>query len=393
MKFLLYYILRKFFVRLDFSDDRIFLQKGFFIKRAAALPISAIIKITSRRTVLMRIFRAKEITVFTLGGKLKFYLPKSEQLPFLPEKRSVCLKPRFREIALGAFIDTRALGGIFIFSAVLRRISTVLGGEYSKKIIAAIANTANELERTLKFFRITVPKIALTVAVFAFSAWIFAFIRKVIRLSRFRVSRKSGFLFIDSGIFTLYEHALVLNSAAVYCDTLLTFLAKRAPLYLRGVMISPCVKREKLSKTLKALCGLKMPPPEISPPKRAALGYIAAPLFYIGLFASALIAAYFLPFSAALLKTVLYCGLFLNVYSAALYLLYMRRSKAGFAKFSALAARRGRRLYTVVFPTDVIDCVTLSQSIFQKRKGLCNCKLSLIEHQAFVARQLPITRS
>ncbi len=393
MNFLLYYILRRFFVKLAFTDSEILLEKGIFIKRAAVLPLSAIVKITARRTVLMRLFRAKEITLFTLGGKLKFFLSKNEPLPFLPARRSVCLKPRFREVAFGAFIDTRALGGLLVFSAVLRKISTVFGGEYFNKIIAAITDTAAELERTLRFFRVAVPKIAVTIAVFAFSAWLFAFIRKIIRLSRFRVSRKSGFLFVESGIFTLYEHALVLNSAAVYCNSFTTLLAKRAPLYLRGEMVSPCVKREKLPKILRTLCDLKIPPLEISPPKHAALGYIAAPLSWLGAFAAALAAVYCLGFTAMLLKTVLYCGFFVNLYAALLYLLYMRRSDAGFGKFTAVASRHGLRLYTVVFPTDVINRVTLSQSIFQKRKGLCSCKLSLVEHRTFTARQLPITRS
>ena len=390
MNFLLYYILRKLFVKLKFSDNEIFLEKGILVKRAAVLPLSAIVQITSRRTVLMRVFRAKEITVFTLGGKLRFFLSQNEPLPFLPIRRSVCLKPRFREVAFGAFIDTRALGGIFVFSAVLRRISTVFGGEYFNRIITAITDTANELERTLRFFRITVPKIAVTAAVFALGAWVFAYFRKLMRLSHFRVSQKNGFLFVQSGSFTLYEHALVLNSAsAVYCDTFTTLFAKRAPLYLRGVMVAPCVKRERLPKTLNALCGFKMPKSKLSPPKRATLGYVAAPLVWLGVFAAAIFAVYLLDFSSELLKIALYCGFFINLYAAALYLIYMRHSGVGADKFVLVSARRGLRLYTAVFPPDTLDRRTLSQSVFQKRAGFANLKLFTVERLKLTARQLP----
>lgn len=391
MNFLFYFLLRKYFVRLSLSSKQISLEKGLLLKRRSIMPLSCIVRITARRTLLMRIFGAKEINVFSLNGALRFYLKSGDRLPFLPKPSKPPIKPRFRDVAFGAFIDTRALGGVFVFTAVLRRISLVLGGEYVRELISVFTKTAAELEKALGFFKVAVPRAAVTLGVFALGAWVFAYIRKLLRLSAFRVSKADGLLFVSSGVLTLYEHALVPNSAAaVYCDTITCLAARRAPLYLRGVMLLPCVKRDKLEKTLKALCGYKIPPNKLSPPPSAFLGYTAAPLAWAGAFGALLFAAYHGEHSAMLLKTVLYSGMVVSLYTAVLYLFYMYRSSlSADERFTAISARRGLRLYTAVFPSNIVTESAFKQSVFQRRRELCNFTLSLIERRSFTARQLP----
>lgn len=394
MSLLLYFVLRKFFVELDVKENEISLTKGLIIKRAAVLPISAVVRVTVRRTLVMRLFGAREVTVFTLGGKLVFFLSKNETLPLfhvISKDRAVVQKPRFLETAFGAFVDTRALGGLFVFSAALRRVSAVFGGEYFDRVITALTNTANDLERALNFFKITIPKIAITIGVFALGAWVFAYIKKLLRLSRFRVftDKIGGRVIITSGVFTLYEHALVPNTAAVRVETLTSLVTRRAPLYLRDVMICPCVKRELLPKTLEKLCGFKLPKKRVKSPKRAFFGHILAPLSWLGVFAAALFAAYSLAYSE-LLKIALYCGIFVNLYAVVLYLLYMSRSGLALSgEFARITARRGLRLYTAVFPRSACDISVITQSIFQKRTGLCNRKIAVIGDRRYTARQIP----
>lgn len=384
MNFLLYYVLRKFFVNLRFSDKEISLEKGLILKRLSVMPLNSVVRITSRRTLFLRIFGAKEISVFSLNGTLKFYLKKSDRLPFLPKPCQAVAKPRFREIAFGAFIDTRALGGVFVFAAVLRKLSVIIGSEYVSELTAVFIKTAAELEKALGFFKVAVPRVAITLAVFALGSWVLAYIRKLLRLSEFRVSKADGLLFIESGVLTLYEHVLVSNSAAssecavIRCDTLTTVLARRAPLYFRGIMVCPCSKR------------MELPAKRLSSPKRAFFGHIAAPLAWLGAFAAALVAIGLTDHSAMLLKTVLYSGVIVNLYTAVLYLLYMRRSGAAFGeKLLSVSARRGLRLYTVVFPRNALIGTNVSQSVFQRWSGSCNYKISLTERRKFTVRQLP----
>lgn len=395
MNLLLYYVLRKLFVKLRFSDDEVSLEKGLIIKRVSVMPLSSVVKMTSRQTLTMRLFRAKEITLSSLGGELVFWLRRNEHLPFLPESRSETVRPRFRDAVFGAFIDTRALSGLFLFTAVLRKFNTIFGSEYFDRLITALKITADELERILGFFRVTVPRILITLAVFALGAWTFAFVRKLLRLCSFSVSRSRGLIFVSSGVITLYEHALVLNSAtgtsaAISCDTVSTLITKRAPLYFRGVMIYPCVKRGELAKTLKDLCGITLPKNRLASPKRAFFGHIAAPLFWFGVFAVLIVLAYRSGYSVMLLKTVLYSGAIVKLYTVILYLFYSARSGiARHGNITAVTARRGLRLYTAVFSRDTVKQSAVSQNIFQKRSGLCNATLRLLERRKFTLRQIP----
>lgn len=393
MNFLFYYILRRFFVRLEFTNDEIRLEKGILIKRAAVLPVSAITEITVKRTLFLRLFRAKEAEIHTLDGKIKFYLHKNENLPFLPEFHTAQIKPRFGEILFGAFIDTRALGGIFVFVAILRKIGALFGGDYSNKIINAISDAAENVRRVLELLHIAVPKIAATLAVFALAAWITAFLRKTARLSRFEISRRGDILMVKSGLITLYEHSLVLNSNgffAVSRDTITTIIAGRAPLYLRNTMILPCVKRKNLSKTLRALCGMTLPKSKTSPPKRAFMGFCGAPLGWCGGFLAALVIVYSTKLRAAmLLKTALYSGAIVSLYAAAICLLYMKRSGIAAGESVCVSSRKGLRLYNSVFPRGNIRMKKRSQSLFQLKSGLCNIRISTLGKRKFAARQLP----
>lgn len=391
MNFLLYYLLRRLFVKISLSSKQISLEKGLLIKRFSIMPRESVVRVTVRRTLLMRAFGAKEISVFSLSGTLKFYLKKSDRLPFLTNPAEALIKPRFRETAFGAFIDTRALGGVFVFAAVLRRLSPILGGEYIRELLAVFAKTAAELEKALLFFKVAVPRIALTLGVFALGAWAFAFIKKLLRFSGFRVSKAGELIIVNSGALTLYEQVLVPNSAAaVYCDTITCIAARRAPLYLRGVMLLPCVERRELEKTLKAFCGLSVPQSKVTSPPSAFLGHIAVPLTWAGAFAALLFFSYQGEHSVLLLKTALCVGMIVSLYAALLYLLYMYRSfSAADERFTAISSRRGLRLYTAVFPNSAVTEGEFRQSVLQRRRGLCGCKLSLVERRSFTARQIP----
>ena len=183
MKFLLYYILRRFFVRLEVTRGKIVLTKGFFFKITAFIPRSSVVKIVIKRSPLLRFFRAKHVEIFTLNGKVEFYLGESEPVPFISRMPKVCIKPRFSEILFGAFIDARALAGIAFFAIVLRRIGKIFGSSYFDGIISALFSTAEKISDALLVVHVAVPKIAAFAAVFAVCAWIFTFIVKFLSLS------------------------------------------------------------------------------------------------------------------------------------------------------------------------------------------------------------------
>lgn len=393
MNFLLYYILRKLFVRLEFTENEIILERGIVIRRKSVLPLKSVVRVSAERSLLLRVFGAKKIIVFTVRGKITFYLRKSEPLPFLPEIRSVPLKPRFSAVMFGAFTDTRALGGIALFAAFLRRISAIFGGEYFDGIINAISDTAETLTNVLSVLHIAVPKIAAVLAVFVLSAWSLAFARKLLRLANLRAARRGELLRVQSGAITLYEHTLVLNSAApVSVSPLSAVLAKRAPIYLRGVMIFPSAPLDKAPKIIRTLCNIPAEnAPQIKPPRSSFFGFCAAPFWWAVGLSAALVLVYLSEGfrSAMLLKTVLYCGLIVSLYTILVCFVYMKHSGISVGKSSVtVSQRRFLRLFINAVPRGTIVENTVSQSIFQERGGLCTCRLATAERTRLTARHL-----
>ncbi len=397
MNFILYFIFRKLFVNLEFSDGKITLTKGIFFRRIHIIPLSSVVRITCKRSPFLRIFRAKQIEIFTRNGHFKLFLKRDEQVPVFPGYPAHFIKPRFRDTAFGAFIDVRALGAIALFAAVMRRIGTIFGGRYLDSILALFDAAAVNLEQAFSAMRVYVPRVAAALAVFALAAWVFAYLRRLAALARFRVGRRGSMIVVTSGLLTLYEHMLVPNSSAmVICDSPVSLAAKHAPVYLRGVMVYPCADRVVSVKLARILGGERIgKKPMIRPPKKALFGYCAAPLGWSAGFTAALALVYIsdLPYPVMLLKTVLYCGLFVSLYTAAVYMYYM--SYSGLTSESGvclIAARRFMRLYTAVIPENTVISKTVSQSVFQRRSGLCNFSLYTAEPQSFKARLIPVNK-
>lgn len=394
MNFILYFIFRKFFVNIEFSDHKLTLRKGLIFRRVHIIPGSSVTRITCSRSPLLRIFRAKEVNIFTLNGSFRLFLRNDEQTPFIPEEPKHFIKPRFHQIAFGTFIDVRALGGIVVFAAVLRRIGTIFGGKYLDNILAVLDTATEGVEHAFSAAQLYVPRIATAMGVFALAAWVFAYLKRLTALLRFRVGISENCIIVRSGLFTLYEHALVrYNAAAVIINSPLSLAAKHAPVYLRDVMICPCADKKSFKKLSRIILGKERIERNafISPPKRAVFGYCALPICWSGAFA-ALLAFMYIPdmlSGAMLLKTALYCGLFVSLYAAAICLFYIKHSGIAFGeRLYTVSARRSFRLYTAVFHKDIIIGETLSQSFFQSRSGLCNIKITTSEKKKFNMRQL-----
>lgn len=372
MNFILYFVFRTLFMRLEAAENTLILYKGLVFRRIHKIPASSILRITVRRTLPLRILRIKSAELFTLNGRFKLYLHSDEEIPFgtRPERYS---KPSFKKTAFGAFIDVRALGAVALFAAVLRRIGAIFGGKYLDDILKALDAAAVNVEQALAALRVYVPKAAAVIAVFALAAWVFAFLRKLAALSRFRVGRSGDFVAVTSGVITLYEHILVRNSAAlIFKNSPISLALKHCPVYLRGVMIYPCAAE------------IKIVPKRVSDgfPKRVWFAHCIAPLTWGCGFAALLIIIYVSKTlrGALLLRTGAWCGLFVSLYSTTVYLYYMKYSALIFrGGIYRISARRFTRFCAVVFVEDIVTSQKTSQSPFQRRSGLCDLKIYAAE--------------
>lgn len=386
-------------------SEKIILKTGLLVHREHELPLSSVIRVTVKRSPIMRLFKVKEIEIFTKTKSFKLFMSCDEPLVFLPDDHypNHYLRPGFWKTAFGAFIDVRALGGIAVFALTIRRLGTVFGSRYLDRVSEALSIAAENVEQALSALRVYIPRAAAAVGVFALAAWVFAYLKRLASISRFWVGRASkngqSLIVVKCGLVTLYEHVLVPNSpnyesALMICDSPFSLFVKRAPLYLQKVMVYPAAERKTAHKLVRILSGKRFrnsPDTEtVKPPKTAWFGWCAMPFGWSVGFAAVLFLMNFSAElrSAALLKTALYCGLFVSLYTVTVYLYYMRWSGIKTAEnLVRISYRKSMRLYTAfVFGEVIAENVT--QNIFQRRSGLCNFLLSTAEPRRIKARLL-----
>lgn len=394
MDFLLYFVLRRIFLRTELSPGNIVVTKGLLLRRRCEIPFAAVTKIEIRRTLVLRLLRGKRVEISTLSGGVFFYMRSNERLPFLPDYDGIHIKAGAFQSIAGAFVDTRALSGVITFGLFLNRIGGVFGSESFDRIMSAMLGAAEGLSQTLGALHIGVPRITALAAVFVGAAWLFVFFRKALGMLRFRLSCESGFITIQRGVFTLYECRLVRNNltACLRCDTLTTLLLRSAPLYCHDVMLFPPVSRRTADRILSKMCRLPLPQEgRIKPPFSAIFGHCAVPLGWLAGFAAALALTFIAePIGADLVQSLLWSGVVISLWFTVTYAIYMRMSGASRERgMTGLAFRRGARLYTAVIPDVKIPMKKIGRNIFQKFSGMCDITLAVAGRRRYKLRNVP----
>lgn len=393
MEFLLYFLLRRIFVRTELSREMIIVTRGLIFRRRYEIPLCAVTKVEIRRTPVVRLFRGRRVEVSTLSGGVCFYQDIRGELPFLPGYSGASVRANALQSAAGAFVDTRALSGVIAFALLLNRVGSVFGSDSFSRIMSAMLGAAGEVQRVLGALHIGVPRVTALAAVFVSAAWLLAFIRKAVGMLRFRLSCEGGFITVRHGVFTLYEYRLVRNNltACLRCDTLTTLALGRASLYAHDVLIFPALSRRSADRLLTKM--LKLPPPEnrVKPPISALFGHCAAPLGWFAVFAAGLILTFIAePIAADLIQSLLWSGAVISLWYAATYAVYMRKSMAARSGgVTGLAFRRGARLYTAVIPDRKTVLTVTGRNVFQRFSGMCDITAVCAGKKRYKLRNVP----
>ncbi len=398
MDFILYYILRRFFVSMSFDNRMIHLEKGLILRRVSDIPYDRAAVCEIRRSPLLRLLGGKHVTVVTHSGKIDFYLKRGERLPFLPEHTGAVIRPSRFGIICGAFEDTRALGGTLTFAAAISRIGSIFGKEYSGKITASLELAADSISGTLSAVNIAVPRIAAVIAVFLIAAWLFAFIKKSLTLSRFSLSAKKGFVTVSHGIITLYESTLVLNNinAVISRRAVTGTLSHTAAIYCMGRMFFPPINDSKRKRLLKSVFGLDHPDSApIKPPPGAFFAYCGVSFWWFLGSIAALLAVYLgedyrvIP-PLPLIRTALWFTAAISLYSIFARALYMSRcEKTAQNGILGISCIKKSRLYTAEIPKAKVVRQKTRFTRFSQKSGLCDRYFGVFGEKNFIIRKVP----
>lgn len=394
MEFIMYFLLRRIFLRVDLARDTVRVSKGLLLRRQFCIPFSAVTKVEVRRTPVLRLLRGKRVEISTLSGGVSFYMKAVEHIPFLPEYDGAYIRAKPFQSVVGAFVDTRALSGVITFGLFLNRIGSVFGDESFGRIMTALAGAAEEVTKLLAALHIGVPRVTAFAAVFVGAAWLFVFLGKALGMLRFRLSCESGFITVQRGILTLYECRLVRNNltGVLRCDTLTTLLLRAAPLYAHDVLLFPPVSRRTAERILTKMCRIPPPIGHVKPPFSAMLGHCAAPLGWLGAFTAALLLTFIAePVAAGLVQSVLWCGIVVSLWFTAAYAVYMRLSWLSSCpvETAGISFRRGARLYTAVMPAQKLAFTITGRNIFQRFSGMCDITLCSAGRKQYRLRNVP----
>lgn len=393
LEFLLYFVLRRIFVRLELSGSRICVSKGLILRRYYDIPLASVIRVEICRTPVMRILRGKRAEIITLSGSVRFYLREWEGLPFLPDYSGVSIKAGVLQSAAGAFVDTKALSGVVTFALLLSRIGRAFGSESFGSIMSALLGAADEVQRILGILRIGVPRVTAFAAVFVSCAWLLVFIRKAAGMMNFRLSAEGGYITVRRGIFTLYEYRLVRNNLryCVRCDTLTTLMAGSAPLYADDVMLFPPLNRQDSARLIECVCRFPVPDREcVRVPLSALPGHCAVPLVWLAVFSGGLLLTFAAETEAGLIRPVLWLGIIISLWYAVTYAVYMSKSGASHSDgITGISFRSGARLYAAVVPDDRAAYFITRQNIFQRFSGMCDIAAVCAGKKRFKLRNIP----
>ncbi len=320
-------------------------------------------------------------------------------MPFL-HARGYKLIPQKRSVIFSAFTDTRALSGVVIFSITLLRLGN-LSESYYRQLISALITTADEMSNILRLFDVTIPQIAALSVVFVSVAWLFAFVRKMIRLMRFTVYLSHQGITVTHGIITLYEYTLVQNDLPpiTCCDTLSTLVTGAAPLYCGKRMIFTAADISTRNRLLKKLLGASPPKRSVTPPPQAMFGHCAAPLGWLAATVTTALLLWagehygMIGYSSPL-RSVLWLCAAVSLWYALTYAVYMLHSFVSAGKYmSVITHRRTARLYTVYIPQSTTGYYAVTTNPFQRRSQLCDAVITSLPHSKLKLRNVQQSRT
>ncbi len=366
-------------------------QNGWLIRREAAVPLKSITTLTVEAPFYLRPFFARRVFIDTAGGiwrnpdfQLLLYKKDAAALlslrvPQQPPPPRRCYRARWRYLLFLSFCVSNSFTGAVLAAAFFKYAGEILGAEFQQLLLSGL----DTLAAPLRFLPYGTAIIALLLLI----GWAVHFLRNLLHYIGFSVKRYKDLLHIRSGFFTLRTYTCPIR-AINFLDFRQTVFSKILGLYVvfihcigygkrkrdKAVLLPAATASTTARVTEQLLWELPHENVTVRPVKYALWRYVRWPLIALGgvpLTVYALTPRY--AFFTALLHFV---GVMLCV--PILWRLIVAVLETGSAGIGitteclTLCYARRFTLHTVVIPRDRISFIRLRQSVFQKRRDICD---------------------
>lgn len=376
------------------DDNGIYIRKGVILPQYRYINYKKLSVVAVERPFYLLPFRAVRISADTDGGSptvpdfsVTVYKRQVEDFvrraktPFVnySDLKRVYL-PKNIHIAILSFITSNSITGVIFAYAFISGTGKVLGGEFESQMMQQLTTLASVLAKGI-------PPVAAILGFVILGGWLLSFLLNLIRHLRFCVTRQSGSLQIQSGIFTRREYVISVKRINLIelRQTLITklFGFYTAFIHANGYgkrkdelsVLMPAGEGYDLTRNLDLLLPeIPVSKPTMRPHIRYLSRFLIPPLSWIGGILAGWYIIYRLVPSFA--DIIVYFGIMAVIpafwYLCVKIISYFHTGVGESREAYTLSYTYAYRIKTIAVPKKRIVKLTVRRSLFQVMSGCCD---------------------
>lgn len=376
------------------TEEGIYIKQGVILPKYRYIPYDKLSVISIERPYYLIPFKAVRLNADTDGGffaipdfSITIYksqvdnIVKKANAPFInyAEVKRVYLPKNFY-IAVLSFVASNSLTGVIFASTFISGTGKILGNEFQERVVVGITSVAS-------FIAVGVPPIAAVIGFVILGGWAVSFTVNLIRHLKFRATRQSGNLFIQSGLVTRREYYITVDRINLI-ELRQTLTTKLMGLYVAFIhsngygkrkdelsVLMPSGEDYDIAQNMKLLLPeIPICKPIIKPKPKYLSRFLIPPIWSVIIATSLLLIGYnyFVDFQ----KIILYIGLMAEI--PCLWYLFVKivsyfHTGIGVSETAyTLCYTYGYRIKTVAVPKKRIVKLRIRRSMFQLMSGCCD---------------------
>ena len=398
--FAVFAVLRLKSIEFLVSGDIISVQKGFFLKHKAKIPVSKLSAVTVKQAFWEIPFGSACVILNTEGksfynDNFRVRLYKRDAFRFLEHIYGTEMRPAVRfsakTLLLSALLSSSAVSGLFIGVPFITRLGKLFGKAFSKAVLDGISSFS-------KKFNTYFPPLFNILILILLLAYGFAVLYTFVKALNFRLFAGKEYIEVRSGLFirqiTVFKTSAVTDITVE--QTFLMYLVKRYMLSVgvasfdrkgdKKSILIPCAAYHRLNgAAFLNLPYFKQSGVILRPlrSKSSFLRFIKVPLLLFAIISFAVLtAAAAVPYFE---RFILFLGLpflFAAVYLSFYFYYNYRYGKISISDTVYVRAAHRTSFKEMYIPFENIGIIKLSRGIFARKKGSCNAKVSVNSKRA-----------